>query len=349
MNTEIMNDIEGMKKLDKSNVMKTLESFPEQCEEAIRIGKEFAKKIRIKKPKGICICGMGASGISGDLLANLFSDQDIRVFKDYDLPKYINEDYLIFISTYSGGTEETLSMLKQAIKRKSDVIVISSSKDLKRELRKDIPFIEIPKGFPPRFAFAYLFFPLLIILKKIKFLEIKEDFRKVVNHLKETREEIKPSVPLKQNIAKRIAFKLKNTIPIIQGFGEYNGIAYRAKTQFNENSKVPSFSEFYPELNHNSILGWEESNHLTKRFSVILIRDENEGEKIRKRIEFTKKILRESVDNITELWSFYPLRLSRILSIMYILDFVSIYLGFIYRKDPGEYSLLLKLKDILKR
>ncbi|UCC92069.1 MAG: hypothetical protein JSV39_02295, partial [Candidatus Aenigmatarchaeota archaeon] len=165
----------------------------------------------------------------------------------------------------------------------------------------------------------------------------------------ETRDEIKPEIRMSDNPAKRIAMRLIDSVPVVQGFGIYEPVANRARTQFNENSKVPSFSEVYPELNHNSILGWEGGGYLARNFSVILIRDEKESERIRKRIEFTKKLLRKSAKSMIEVWSFYPYELSRMLSTMYILDFVTVYLGILRNKDPGDDSLLLKLKTILKR
>jgi glucose/mannose-6-phosphate isomerase len=188
--------------------------------------------------------------------------------------------------------------------------------------------------------------PTLVILEKIKFIE-KQNLELVVKNLKETREEIKIGTYTKDNPAKRIALKIMDTIPVVQGFGMYAPIAYRAKTQFNENAKIPSFSEIFPELNHNSLLGWQDGS-LGGNFSVIIIRDEKESEQMKRRIDFTKKTIKKSARNVIEIWSAYPYALSRVLSTMYVLDFVSVYLAFLRGKDPGEDTLLTTLKTILK-
>ncbi|MCD6591219.1 MAG: bifunctional phosphoglucose/phosphomannose isomerase [Candidatus Aenigmarchaeota archaeon] len=345
----MLDNVESMRKLDKFHVIDAIESFPEQCEEAIEMARQNSKNIKLKKPKSVAVCGMGGSGIAGDILAGLFPDRDIRVFKDYVLPNYVGKDYLVFIVSYSGNTEETISMFQQALKRRCKIIAISSGGEIERmAVENRIRHIKIPEGLPPRFAFAYLFFPLIVILAKLKFIN-KQNLDRIVKHLKETRDEITTSIPTKNNPAKRIALKLFGSVPIIQGFGKYSAVAYRAKSQFNENSKLPAFHEIYPEMNHNSILGWEHAESLTKSFGVVVLRDEHESEKIRKRIEFTKKVLKKSARCVVEIWSTYPLDISRVLSTMYVLDFVSVYLGLLRGEDPGENSLLTQLKNILKK
>jgi len=342
----ILDDPKEMEKIDLSKVSSSLEKFPEQCEEAIAIGSRFPRNPGMKKPEKILLCGMGGSGIAGDILSGIFPDKEMRVFKGYGLPKYVDGSYLVFIFSYSGDTEETLSSFREALRRGCRIIAITSGGELEKECAKhSLDCVKIPKGVKPRFALGYLLFPAIMILERLRFID-KQNLELVVKNLKETRDEIKISTPSKDNPAKRIALKLVGSVPVVQGFGIYEPIIYRARTQFNENSKLPSFSETFPELNHNSILGWEDS--LSKNFSVLIIRDSNESEKIRKRIEFTKSLLKKSARSVIEISSVYQYELSRVLSTMYVLDFATVYLGFLRGKDPGDDSLILKLKTILK-
>ncbi|MBN2042852.1 MAG: bifunctional phosphoglucose/phosphomannose isomerase [Candidatus Aenigmarchaeota archaeon] len=347
----ILDDVKLMKEFDHLKILDAIVKFPEQCERGIKIGEDFVKKAKIKKPKGLCVCGMGASGIIGNLLRNIIPDKQMIVIKDYDIPEFVDSSWLVVLVSYSGGTEEPVNCFRQALERKLNVLGVCSGGELASLMKKRRkPMIKVPSGLPPRYGTGYMLFPLLVLLKKIGFSELKTNILKsVVMNLQETRDEIKPDVPMKNNISKRIAFKIKNTIPMVMSFGDYESVCYRAKTQFNENSKIPASVEILPEMNHNSILAFEYPHHLTKRFSVLLIRDESEGVQIRKRVEFTKGLLRKSCDSLTELWSLYPSPLGRMLSIMYILDFVSVYLAFVYENDPGDYSLLLELKKILKQ
>ncbi len=341
----IVDEPRTIERLDLSRVVASLERFPEQCDEAIALGRKFATKI--KKPGRVFVCGMGGSGIAGDILAGLFPDKEIRVFKGYDLPEYVLPEDVIFCLSYSGNTEETLSVFREAVKRKCKAIAITSGGDLEKECAKhNVPLIKIPKGIKPRFALGYLLMPMVVILEKAGFIE-KQKLDLVVKNLKETREEIKISTPAKDNPAKRIALKLLDSVPVVHGFGIYEPVAYRARTQFNENAKIPSFSETFPELNHNSILGWQDGS-LGKGFSVLIIRDNRESEQMRKRIDFTKQLIKKAARSVIEVWSIYPYAISRVLSTMYVLDFATVYLGLLRGKDPGDDSLLAELKTILK-
>lgn len=345
----ILDERKEISRLDVSKVTEVLEKFPEQCEEAIRIGRKFSKGLRKGRPSRVFLCGMGGSGIVGDILAGAFPDRDIMPLKDYGIPGYVGKGDLLFAVSYSGNTEETLSAFKEAVGRECKIIAITSGGELERECAKlSIPCVKIPGGIKPRFSIGYLLFPAIVILEKLKFIG-EQNLDLVLKNLRETRDEIGLNIPLEKNPAKKMATELLDTIPVVQGFGKYGPIAYRSRTQFNENSKVPSFSESFPELNHNSILGWDGGGGLSGNFSALLIRSEDESAQLRKRIEFTKKILKKRARSVIELWSDYPYELSRILSTMYVLDFVTVYLGLLRGKDPGEDSLLLKLKTILKR
>jgi glucose/mannose-6-phosphate isomerase len=345
----ILDEVERMRRLDKLGVTGMIEKFPEMCEKGMIIGEQFCRRLKMRKPRKIVFCAMGGSAISSEIIKDMFPDREILIVKDYNLPEYVDKDWLAILASYSGDTEETLSAYEQAVKRKLQVIGISSGGKLERAMKaRRQHHIKVPGGSPPRYATGYTLFALLTVLTKLKFIKPEVSLKEVIKDLKETREEIRPGMPLRNNMSKRIAYKLKHTIPVIQATGPYEAIAYRAKTEFNENTKIPSFNEIYPEMNHNGILGWQKPNHLTKRFSILLIRDEGESVKIRKRIEFTKMLLRRSCDSITELWSFYPSKMSRMLSIMYILDFASVYLGFLYGNDPGENVVITELKRVLK-
>lgn len=336
--------------LDVSGVTESIQSFPEQCEEAVKIGKEFAGKSlkgKIKKPEKVYFCGMGGSGIAGEMVRGFFPDKEVHVVKGYDLPAHAGRGDMVFVITYSGNTEETLSLFREAARRKCRIIGVTSGGKLEKEcVEKGIDVVNVPGGLKPRFSLGYLFFTVIVILEKTGFLG-KINYDLIIKNLKQTRDEIGLRCPSGKNHAKKMAKKLLGSVPIVQGFGKYGPVAYRAGTQFNENSKVPSFSENYPEMNHNSILGWDGGESLCKRFSVIMMRDQEEGSGITGRIEFTKELLSEKAGMVLEVKSDYPYELSRLLSTMYLLDFVSVYLALLRGKDPGDDSLIGKLKSIL--
>ena len=198
----ILDDPKEIEKIDISKVVKVMDRFPEQCEEGIEIGRKFVKKFEMEKPERVCICGMGGSGIAGDILAGALPDKDIRVFKGYELPKYIGKGDLVFAVSYSGNTEETLSIFREALSGGCEIIAITSGGELEREcVKHSIDYVKIPKGIKPRFSLGYLLFPIIVILEKIEFVK-RQKLDLVVKNLRETREEIGTVTPMKDNPAK---------------------------------------------------------------------------------------------------------------------------------------------------
>jgi glucose/mannose-6-phosphate isomerase len=157
-----------------------------------------------------------------------------------------------------------------------------------------------------------------------------------------------PEQPVKDNFAKALAVGIGGSVPVVYGFGFYRSVAQRFKQQFNENSKVPSKWEFFSELNHNEIVGWENAGQLEECFSTIFIRDESEPNEIRSRIE-TTKTLAPSGSKMFEVWSQGKSALARMLSTVCIGDFTSVYLGVLRGVDPTPVENINLLKEKTKR
>jgi len=360
-----LDDCKKIKSIDRSDLGRIQVRFPENCEDAIKRADKLkipthlriSRKVSINygKPERILVTGMGGSAIVGDILRTWLSDYlpiPISVSRDYHLPAYANNRTLVFAVSYSGNTEETLSSLMEAVQRRCMIIGISSGGALQKFCQKlKMPFVKLPENMPSRAAIPYLFFPLAIAIEKIGALKsIRGEIAESLSVLKQIREEIKPEAPAHRNIAKQMALQIKGTAPVIYGFGSFESVALRIKTQFNENSKVPANCGVFPELNHNEIVGWGGPSELTKIFSIILIRDSNEPPEITARIDLTKKlVLKGKVGKILELYAKGQSKLAKMLSTMYVGDFASIYLAILYEVDPTEIEVITRMKEELER
>ena len=358
--TTILDIPEELEKIDKSNMLNLCVKTPEYCQDAIQRAKKIkipnevkvSKKITIKykKPQNIIITGMGGSAIGGEILQDWLQDKlliPIQICRDYTLPAYANRNTLVFAISYSGETAETLSAFIDAIRRKCMTITISSGGRLLAFSKKlQIPHVTIPNGRPPRAAIPYLFFPLPILLEKMDILSNTEKhIQETIRVLKEVGRENSPQILTKTNLSKRLALQLKETIPAIYGFGQFRAIAHRMKTQFNENSKLLSVYDVFPELNHNEAVGWEVSEDLAKKFSVILIRDHNEPPEIKHRIEMTKILALHKAQKILEIYARGKGRLAKMFSVLLVGDLASVFLAILQGVDPAP----VKTIDLIKR
>jgi glucose/mannose-6-phosphate isomerase len=310
-------------------------------------------KLSYQKPKKIVIGGMGGSAIGGNLLKDWARNRvevPIEVCRDYKLPAYADKDTLVFVTSYSGETEETLSVFLDALKRKCMTVCISSGGTLQEYADKlHVPHLLVPGGMAPRATLPYLFMSLPRILEKMGLASsLDPEYSETVKVLKQVSLENSPERPLSDNLSKTLALGIKGTIPSVYGFGVFRAVAQRFKTQINENSKNPAKWEFFPELNHNEIVGWEAAEEFARFLTVVLIRDNKEPEAIRQRIEVTKEIIKSKTRRLFEVWSKGKSTLAKMASVICIGDFTSVYLAVLRGIDPTPVRTIDVLKKRLK-
>lgn len=317
---------------DKEDMLSVLENFPKQCIEAVKI----ASKVKVKgKVDKVVICGMGGSGIGG-LLAKKFQDKiPIMVNDDYGLPYGVDKKTLVICVSYSGNTEETLSAYKEAKKKKAVVIAITTNGKLGK-IEKNVVFI--PAGLQPRSAIGYLFLVILKVLSNSKVIK-KQD-----NGLKEAIRLIKKKKEIRRE-GFLLAKKCYKKIPLFYSSSLLMHVAYRIKTAINETSKQPSFYHYFPELNHNELVGFK---NMSKNFEVVFIKDKADGAKIRKRMEITAKLIRHSCAGISEIDTKGSSLAARFLTTIYIGDFIAYYLALMNKEDPTPVEIIGKLKKMLE-
>jgi glucose/mannose-6-phosphate isomerase len=348
--TSVLDDARKIKKIDKSDML----SFCVDAAKHYREAEKTAEKIllRYPKPENIIVAGMGGSAIGGELLKDWACNKvqvPIEVSRAYALPAYANEKSLVLVVSYSGETEESLSAFLDAVKRNCTIFCVSSGGSLLEFAEKlKVPYLHVPSGMPPRAALPYLFVPLIKLLEKMKMVSrVSEDLSEAITLLTRISDENAPQKPVKGNFAKTLALGINGTVPVVYGFGIYRGVAQRFKQQFNENSKVPSKWEFFSELNHNEIMGWEKAGKLAKCFSIMFIRDKNEPDEIRNRIE-TTKVLMQPTSKGFEVWSRGSSALAKMLSTVCVGDFTSVYLAVLRNVDPTPVSSIALLKEKMK-
>jgi glucose/mannose-6-phosphate isomerase len=347
----VLDDMGKMRRIDKSDIL----SFCVDAAKHYREAAKTAEKISLQysKPDNVIVAGMGGSAIGGELLKDWTRDKapvPIEVSRNYSLPSYANEKSLVFIVSYSGETEETLSTFLDAAKRKCMIFCISSGGNLLKFAEKlKRPYLRVPSDMPPRAALPYLFVPLLKSLEKMKIApSFSEDLSEAMKILAQIGSENAPQKPTKDNFAKTLASKINGTVPVTYGFGVFRSVAQRFKQQFNENSKVPSKWEFFSELNHNEIVGWEHAGKLAGCFSTIFIRDKNEPGEIRNRIETTRSLMPPDSKKF-EVWSQGKSALAKMLSTICIGDFTSVYLALLRGVNPTPVNTIALLKEKVKK
>ncbi|HEX7560854.1 MAG TPA: bifunctional phosphoglucose/phosphomannose isomerase [Candidatus Humimicrobiaceae bacterium] len=353
---KILDDLKKIKELDKQDMLGIEERFVDQLITAQGIVKSADyKNLKNKSFKGIAILGMGGSGVSGDIIKNLVIDScevPVEVIKDYELPAFIREGWLVVAISYSGNTEETLSAIGEAFKRNCEIMCISSGgKLMEIASEKNKCLVKVPGGLQPRGASGYLLFSTLLSLNEIGAISIsKSDIDESLELLKQKVLLYKRESGQSDNPAKQLALALEGCMAVVYGVsGFLSAIAYRWKCEINENSKCPSFSSEFPELNHNETVGWENLSEITKKFALIVFKDSSASERIKVRIDTTSELIRKNLGKIIEIPVEGRSKLARALSTMYLGDISSVYLAFLYNTDPTPVDRISVLKTELAK
>ena len=339
--------LEHIREVDPHGMYDLIRNFPEQWNEARALSQKIQLDITLGELEEVVVVGMGGSAIGGDLLRTFTWNQSpipVLVVRSYTLPASVGLKTLVIASSYSGNTEETLAAFEEAYRRGSHVFCISSGGELlQRAEEYGVPYLRIPAGMPPRAALAYSLVPLLSIAHQVGFARIyEEDWDEAAEVLTRLAADFgDPS----DNMALRIARALKDRLPIIySSTGLLEAVNLRWRTQLNENAKTLAFGNLYPELNHNEIMGWEDTEWLVKRAAVITLRDKEDHPRVQLRMSIVREMLAHQVGFWAEIDTRGEGRLARMLSLVHLGDWVSLYLAVLRGVDP----MLIRSIDRLK-
>jgi glucose/mannose-6-phosphate isomerase len=304
-------------------------------------GAELARGLRVARPSELVIAGMGGSALFADLLLAHLGDElrlPVRVHRSYGLPARTDPRALVLCSSYSGGTEETLSAFSEALRRRLPVLVFSHGGELLRLARaRRFPAVVVPECAQPRYSPGYLFGALHEVLSSLGLTHAcREELARLTAFLR--KQKLEPE-------GKRIARALKGAIPLVYSTPEYAAAARTSKIKFNENSKTPAFHNSFPELNHNEMVGFTRS---PAKFHALLLTDGHEETGMARRIRATADVLRDRGLGVTEVRLKGTSHLERMFYATTLFDWASYHLALENGVDPLPVQLVERFKERLR-
>ena len=354
----LLDQRDAAERVDRSNMRKLIHNFSVQMKEAEQFG--LALQLHSQLGKGvskIVFSGLGGSAIGADFIRSYLAYEfpiPLFVNRHYRLPAFVDQTALLVASSYSGDTEETLSSVKEGMKRGARILAITSGGELARLAEThSFPLIRIPGGISPRAALGYSVIPLLVALSKIGFKcayrpEELQEAVQVVRSLSES--QYGTAVPQEQNLAKQLAALCFGKYPIIYAGADYfDVVALRWRGQIEENAKSLASHHVLPEMNHNELVGWEHPKELLKEAVVFFLKDESDHARVRIRMNLTQSVIAQHAGEVAELSSQGKSLLARMFSLTHLGDWVSFYLAVLYQVDPTPVEVIQRLKSELAK
>lgn len=313
-------------------------AFPTQLGEALAL--EIMPKAEPSLAiANVLICGMGGSAFGGELVKMWTRDSlnvPIQINRGYSLPKYVSEETLAIISSYSGNTEETLEAMR-SVGRAQTVCIASGGEATELAESSGYSLIRLPTGLPPRAALAYSAVAQMIALEGAGLID--GAFR---NEVTNTAHLIAADQQDTEARAASVALQLAGKLVAIYAPDDLEAVAIRLRQQLAENAKVLSWNSVIPEMNHNELVGWR---GVHKDVAAVFLRWEGEHERTKLRISFTKELLHERADSIIEIEAKGDSRIGQSLYLVHLVDWISQLMG----EQTGLDTMEVKEIDDLKK
>jgi glucose/mannose-6-phosphate isomerase len=296
----------------------------------------------------VLVCGMGGSGIAGDLVSALAADVlgiPILVHKGYGLPRWVGPQTLVLALSYSGETEETLDATSEAIARGCMVLVICSGGALGRLAQeRGLSRIIVPGGGMPRHNLGKLAVPALITLG------LDAELAEAIEVQTDLAADCGRTAPVAANPAKQLALAIAqgSLVAAYGGVGLPAVAAVRLKCMLNENAKLPALTAVLPELCHNEIVGWEGASALARATGIVWLRDPtDEHPQVARRLTLTNHILTSNVAWTLQVTARGHAPIARLASLLLFVDLVSVYTAIALDRDPTPIASIDRLKHEL--
>lgn len=323
---------------------KYIESFPEQLLQALKLCSDFTLPFS-NRFESIIVCGMGGSAIGAELVKGILGDSIPIIYyinKTYTIPAFTNDKTLIIFSSYSGDTEETLAAFSDALNRNCTKVCITSGGELyKLAQQNNIPVILLPGGMPPRTCTGYSMVAIFTVLNRANIIadSYQAEITAAADYLLENQDNICTAAKTYANI-------LAQSIPVIYTSDSMYAIGLRWKQQINENAKMHCFQNVIPEMHHNELVAFSEPQ--PGIIPVFVINPNEKNPAVIHRIKKSIALLQDHGTASLIIEGQGNSETERILFLLHLGDWISLYLARLYAVDPIDITMLNTLKSLLK-
>jgi len=332
--------------IDQQRLYHVYEKWPEYFKHAANISCKLDHEAAFYE--SVVLCGMGGSATSCDILhdiIHLSSSIPSTVIRGQNMPNTINKRTLVIVNSVSGNTREVISNMNEATARNAEVICISSGGKLIDEAANyGHKHITIPNLALPRASLPYLLMPGLKLINPLLKDSLEEEILMIHTNLSKIFMNISVTVPYEGNVAKKIAGFLDNNIAFCFTSPFLVSVGTRFKNSLNENAKVHCLRDSILEASHNEIVPFT-FNDSNSPHKVLLVRWQHDYPIVNERFNKVKLFFKEIGQPLMEITAPEKGMINAMISLIYILDYATIYMAVMRNVDPSPTPAI----DILKR
>jgi len=368
----VLDDLARLESADPGGMLRAVASSAAQVREAAVLAAEagVASLNDDGRPRAVIVCGMGGSGVAGDVLAAVAgagSPVPIVSHRGYGLPAWVGPVDLVIAVSCSGATEETLSALEEAVRRGCRLLVVGRSDSPLDDLgqRGRAVFVPVVQGRQPRASVWALSTPLIVAASGLGLLAASpETVEGAAVMLEQVADRCRPDADSMVNTAKRLALDLEGALPVVWGTSALTAAAaYRFACQLNENAKLPAAWGVLPEAAHNQVVALDgpfaasvapsddlfrdrgEDDGDGTRLALVLLRDSEEHPQVAARADVVAELAAERDVPVVQLRAEGQTPFARLASLIGVVDYATTYLALLQGLDPTPVGAISDLKQ----
>jgi len=383
---ERLDDVAHLEAADPSGMLRQVASAAAQIRKGLRATEEtsLGPVVSAGRPRAIVACGMGGSGLAGELLRAVCGTGcavPVVALHDYQLPGWVGAADLVLAVSSSGSAEETLSVAAEAVRRGCPLAGVGAPDSPLALIAEQAraPYVPIDRPGMDRAGLWGLSVPLLVIAARLGLTEVTAaEFEATAETLERIAHLCRPDSEAFVNPAKTLALDLAGTLPLIWGSSALAGMAaLRFACQLNEDAKYPAVHGVLPEANHNQVVmfdgpfaPWPATSHTVLAdpllaapvldepelaeeeeagppvpLRLVILRDTVEHPQVARRREVSAELAGRRGIEVSELAAEGDRPLDRLASLIQLIDYTAVYLGIATGVDPGPVAAIGDLKD----
>lgn len=316
-----------------------------------------AAELRAVRANAVLFCGMGGSGVGGDVaaaVARTSGGVPVVVHRSYGVPAWVDSSTFVVASSYSGKTEETVDAFRAARDVGASGLAVTRGGTLGREAAAAPGWsvLQVNRILMPRYAIGWICVAPIAVLERAGLVSLTPGWRTSLPELLDKRV-LGWGPASRANGAKRLAADLAGLYPVVWGGDGASGVAaVRWKNDLNENAKIPAHAAVLPEADHNENMGYApEGRHGRpgKPRALVCLHEPDDHPRVALRFDETVRDVADDFEVVRHVTAGGDDVLSRFCDLALLGEFVSTYLAVLRGIDPAPIASIERLKAALER
>jgi glucose/mannose-6-phosphate isomerase len=348
-----LNDAAAIRAADPYHFRDHIAALPHQLQAGWSAAQAVDLPASFSQIDRVVVAGMGGSAIGGALFASLVAAEcphPISVVREYDLPAYASgSSTLVIALSFSGDTEEVLSIFEQAHARGCQLLVVTGGGQLaERAQAIGAPIIRIHYSSLRQAALGWVLAPLLNLAARLQWThDFAADLDEAMTVLRDWTPDLDIDTSVMKNFAKREAGQMMGRAVFVFGAGYFAGVARRWKEQINESAKAWAAIETLPDANHNSLAGVDWPDTFTSRVMALFLTGQCDNPRNAQRVQLTKQAYMMAGCNTDFAMARGQSPLAQTMSLVLLGDFIGYYLALLYGAEPMQVQAVAEFKAAL--